>query len=189
VTETQHHIIKLWKDGNFIVGSPGPSPTVTPEGLDRAALESCVGGAFFPGIECSWLCREKDIYSEPFRIKHGATVGALTLVPGFFSQQMALPWQADFMDCGKDDGPLTFAGSHVFFGWWPAQRPDDVYQNVVAAGSQGPMAPWHRGIPAATFPGQSHANMVARWNLLGFVVSATTATGDKVFIEQERTHP
>jgi hypothetical protein len=186
VTETQHHILKLWKDGNFIVGSGGASPSVTPEGLDRAALESCVGGAFFPGIECSWLVREKDLYSEPFRIKHGAKVGTLTVGPGFFSQQMALPWQADFNDCAKDDSTVG-----VFYGWWPAQRPDDVFTNTTDAAARTTMFPWDRGVPASpTDPrGQTHANMVARWNKLGFVVSATTSAGAKVFIETERTLP
>jgi hypothetical protein len=182
VTRTQHHIVKLWKDGDFVVGGGGPSPLITPEGLDRASLESCVGGAFFPGIECSWLVREKGLYSEPFRIKHGATVGSLTVGPGFFSQQMALPWQADFMDCAKDNGLGTF------FGWWPAQRPDDVYTSAADAAAEINMVAWARGVPAALPRGQTHANMVLRWNKLGFVVSSTVA-GNKVFFEQERTLP
>jgi hypothetical protein len=187
VTRTQHHILKLWKDGNFLVGGAGPSPLFTPEGLDRASLESCVGGAFFPGIECSWLIREKGLYSEPFRIKHGATDGSLTVGPGFFSQQMALPWQADFMDCAKDDGPLA-----TFFGWWPAQRPDDVYTTAADAAAQTNMVAWDRGVPAplGSPRGETHLNMVLRWNKLGFVVSSTVA-GNKVFFEDpaERTLP
>ena len=31
---------------------------MTPEGLDRAALENSVGGPFYPGIEVSWLVRD-----------------------------------------------------------------------------------------------------------------------------------
>jgi hypothetical protein len=182
LTRVQHHIMELWKDGTFLVGTPGPSPNITPEGLDRAALESCVGGAFFPGIECSWLCRFKECYQEPFRIKHGAGVGPLTIGPGFFSQQMALPWQADFMDCAKDNG----LGS--FHGWWPGQRPDDVYTSAADAAAITSMVSWARGVPAAAPRGQSHANMVTKWNQLGFVVSATVS-GTKVFFEQERTLP
>ncbi len=186
VTQLQHHLLKLWKDGSFVAGG-GPSPTVTPDGLDRAGLESCVGGAFYPGIECSWLIREKGIYSEPFRILHGATVGPLTVGPGFFSQQMALPWQADFLDCVRD---ATTVGTD--FGWWPAQRPDEVYTSAADAATQGTMKEWTRGIAAVGPPtpaaGQDHLNMVKRWNLLGFVLSATVA-GKTVFFEQERTHP
>jgi len=53
-------------------------------------------------------------------------LGALELRPGFFSQQMALPWQADFYDCHQerheDDD-----GTEFYFMWWTAQRPDDVF--------------------------------------------------------------
>lgn len=177
VTQVQHHILKLWKDGNFLVAlSGGPAPGITPGGLDRAALESCVGGAFFPGIECSWLVRDKRIYAEPFRLKPGAVVGPLTVGPGFLSQQMAVPWQADFMDCAKDSGTLG-----TFFGWWPAQRPDDVYSTPGDAAATGPMVPWARNVT-------SHEAMVAKWNQLGFVVSGTVA-GKTVFFERDRTLP
>jgi hypothetical protein len=199
VTQVQYHILNQWKDGHFIVGSGGPTGSVTPEGLDRATLESCVGGAFFPGIECSWLVRQKEIYAEPFRIKHGAVVGSLTVGPGFFSQQMALPWQADFADCRKDDGLGTM------LGWWPAQRPDDVYLNPASAAVGNPtvMVDWGRGvltIPPPPAPGPAlppdlragaatHEKMVSVWNQLGFVVSSPGAAGNKVFSEQERTLP
>jgi len=45
---------------------------------------------------------------------------------GFFSQQMALPWQADFYDCQKErhEDP---DGNEYFFMWWTAHRPDDVF--------------------------------------------------------------
>jgi hypothetical protein len=54
------------------------------------------------------------------------TIGALTFGPGFFTQQMALPWQADFYDCHKE----KFESPEVpeyYYMWWTAQRPDDVY--------------------------------------------------------------
>jgi hypothetical protein len=80
----------------------------------------------------------KELYSEPFRLKipkepenavAPATpliVGGLNFRPGFFSQQMALPWQADFYDCHKErwEDP---DGSEYYFMWWTAQRPDDVF--------------------------------------------------------------
>jgi hypothetical protein len=58
--------------------------------------------------------------ARPFR------VGALDFRPGFFSQQMALPWQADFYDCHKEphDDP---DGTAYDFMWWTAHRPDDVF--------------------------------------------------------------
>lgn len=90
VTKLQYFILKPWKDGTFATAALAPT-TITPRGLDRAPVKSCVGGAFFPGIEASWLVRDKRQYAEPFRIKHSAVVGPLTVGPGFFSQQMACP--------------------------------------------------------------------------------------------------
>jgi hypothetical protein len=39
---------------------------------------------------------------------------------------MALPWQADFYDCHKENfqDPLN---NDYYFMWWTAQRPDDVF--------------------------------------------------------------
>jgi hypothetical protein len=85
------------------------SDNITPEGLDRAALESCAGGAFFPGIEAGWIMRDPSIFvgtDDPFRLNHK------NLAPGDITKRMACPWQADFYECNTH--------------WWPAQRPDDV---------------------------------------------------------------
>jgi hypothetical protein len=76
------------------------------EWLQRAALEPCVGGPFFPGIEMTYYAAEPEWYADAFRInwrKHH---------PGDVTRNMALPWQADFSDCNTN--------------WWPSQRPDDV---------------------------------------------------------------
>ena len=90
LTRTQGALMKQWTLGKFISDWKGipPKPAgeeITPEGLDRAALENCVGGAFYPGIEVSWLIRKPEVFSEPFRIKHGAMIGPLTVRAGFFS--------------------------------------------------------------------------------------------------------
>ena len=62
----------------------------------KAALEACVGGAFFPGIEVSWKVRDVFRYVEPFRLDPEC------LSPGDISQQMSLPWQTDFVDCAYE---------------------------------------------------------------------------------------
>ena len=146
LTRIQYEVMKKWKNGNFIndwSGPPTSSKTITPDGLDRAGLESCVGGAMFPGIEASWLLRDKYSYSEPFRLN------ATKLKPGDVTKQMAVPWQADFTDCAQD-GELA---------WWPAQRPDDVFPE--AGGAQ---VPWTRGIV------NNMQDMVQKWHRLGFIV-------------------
>jgi L-Lysine epsilon oxidase N-terminal/L-lysine epsilon oxidase C-terminal domain len=143
LTRIQYAMLREWAAGNFIDDWAGSEPTITtksdltPDDLDRAAMENCVGGPFYPGIEVSWLIRLTDLYSEPFRLKvphepedevqhESILVGALEFRPGFFSQQMALPWQADFYDCHKERWQDP-DGNEYFFMWWTAQRPDDVF--------------------------------------------------------------
>jgi hypothetical protein len=146
LTRVQYDIMKKWKNGNFVndwKGTPRPAKTISPANLDRAALEACVGGAFFPGIEASWLLRDSYKFSEPFRLDHAQRE------PGDVTKQMAVPWQADFTDCTQEDE----------LAWWPAQRPDAVFPE-----HGGPQMEWTRGIVA------SPEDMVTKWHLLGFVI-------------------
>jgi hypothetical protein len=143
LTRIQYSMLREWAAGNFVSDWPGTEPTAatqenpSPDDLDRAATENSVGGPFFPGIDVSWLIRTSSIFSEPFRLKlprepEGTSptsplvVGALELGPGVFSQQMALPWQADFYDCHRErqEDP---DGNEYYFMWWTAHRPDDVF--------------------------------------------------------------
>ncbi|NMO50806.1 hypothetical protein HH310_06320 [Actinoplanes sp. TBRC 11911] len=185
VTPLQYQRLTLWADGHFTVGDP-PATATEPERLDRAALEACVGGPFFPGIEMSSLCRDPDRYAAPFRFRGDQ-------VPGCMTERMAVPWQADFTDC-----------RHL---WWPAQRPDDViveqdYHAVAAAlfpdGSTAdraikttafPRWRWDRGIgdqlpvsPAQGRNDRRHREMVDEWPQLGFL----KPTADGVVVETER---
>jgi hypothetical protein len=143
LTQTQYALLQEWVNGNFEKDWSGTEPDIpapaeiTPHGLDLSALEHCVGGPFYPGIEVSWLIQRPELYAEPFRLNvprapegedhSGAvTIGALTFGPGFFTQQMALPWQADFYDCHKEKFESP-EGPEYYYMWWTAQRPDDVY--------------------------------------------------------------
>nr|MDP9120443.1 LodA/GoxA family CTQ-dependent oxidase [Acidobacteriota bacterium] len=152
VTKTQYLMMKLWSQGTFINDWPGmpppPPAAITPEGLTRAALEACVGGAMYPGIEASWMLRDKFAWSEPFRLDHSG------LAAGDVTKQMAVPWQSDFFKCYA----YSTGGTPVL-GWWPAQRPDDVFPE-----GGGPAQPWIRGLAT------SHDLMAENWHKLGFVV-------------------
>lgn len=147
LTKVQYEVMRRWVDGdvtNDWTGSaPMPRRSITPDGLTRAALEACVGGPMYPGIEASWHLRETYAFVEPFRLDHQG------LSPGDVTKQMAVPWQADFTDC-RQDGELA---------WWPAQRPDDVYPD-----GQMMQVPWTRDIVATP------EDMVRDWYKLGFVV-------------------
>ena len=143
VTRVQYALLREWAAGNFQndwTGSePNPESSLNPlpEQLDKAAVDNSVGGPFYPGIDCSWLIRTPELYSSPLRLKVPAQplaeisiqplrVGGIEFRPGFFSQQMALPWQADFYDCQKEKYQ-TPNGSEFYFMWWAAHRPDDVF--------------------------------------------------------------
>ncbi|HEU4507651.1 MAG TPA: LodA/GoxA family CTQ-dependent oxidase [Pyrinomonadaceae bacterium] len=129
LTETQFALMEQWVNGNFTAMSgpippPLPAAVITPHGLDQAALENCIGGAFCPGIEVSWQIRNKKLFSAPFRIDHSAVTQYLgdtsgQIRAGHFSRQMAVPWHTDFLACKLQNG----------MGWWPAARPDIVYES------------------------------------------------------------
>ena len=142
----QYNYLKQWKNGIFIndwIGVPAPASDITPEGLDRAALENCIGGAFYPGIEASWNLRDKYDFIKPFRLSHK------NIKAGDITGQMAVPWQADFYDC-QQDGELS---------WWPAQRPDSVFTE-----KDDRMLEWTRDHVG------SRMGMVKNWHRLGFVI-------------------
>ena len=58
LTRIQYRLMELWKDGLFKNDWKTPPPdtkSITAGGLDRAALENAVGGAFYPGIEAGGI--------------------------------------------------------------------------------------------------------------------------------------
>jgi hypothetical protein len=149
LTATQYAHMQRWRDNNPAnftndwTGVPAPQAAATPDGLDRAALEACVGGAFYPGIEAGGLdANSRPIidpanYAEAFRFKEN-------LPPGSITYTMALPWQNDFFQCADN--------------WWPVPRP-----NYVTRGGT-PNQDWISGIVS------SGQDMVDKWHELGFVV-------------------
>lgn len=182
LTKTQFNMVKNWSNSKVQTRTvPTAFRTkITPEGLDHSALSACVGGAFCPGIEAGWLMRDSRIYAEPFRIDHRAVLSAplgVKVEPGFFSQQMALPWQADFLACSKEvdhvDASVVPPKTGVVLGWWPAQRPDDTFKDAAAATSKT----FQEWAP----PTWDFIDMVKKFNKLGFVVKDGAN-----FIEKER---
>jgi hypothetical protein len=198
VTHVQYGMFRNWAAGNFtpppkdappvphsaLPPPPYPPPPITPDGLDRAALENCQGGGFYPGIEAGWQIRNPNLFLEPFRIDLNAQSQYLgesqTIGPGHFSRQNALPWQADFNDC-RHEGD---------YGWWPAQRPDDALPTYDAPARLD----WARA-DGGRYPNAqtrtSHADMVANWWKYGFVLYTPDPAGQGTpqFVESERNYP
>lgn len=149
LTPVQYAHMQRWRNNNFTndwTGVPAPQADLTPEGLDRAALEACVGGSFYPGIEAGGLPNpghsrpiiQPSNFIEPFRIDHGV------VSPGGITYEMALPWQNDFYQCASN--------------WWPVPRPNRVIR---------------QGIPGSLFTAgvvTSAEDMVEKWHQLGFIL-------------------
>lgn len=208
--ETQYAILEQWAQGKFQDDWPPPPARVEfesiplddqPAALDFASLSRCAGGAFYPGIEITYIARDKKLFSEPFRFD------AASIKPGDITKRMALPWQGDFYQCQ--------------IHWWPAQRPDYVLneQELQAAISLFPLEEkdstldlallqrlnWDRGVgqrlrftdsdatppvppsttPRPALPGDN--DMVEKWSTLGFVTQRKTADGESLFVETGRS--
>ncbi|MBI3653663.1 MAG: iron-containing redox enzyme family protein [Acidobacteria bacterium] len=203
VLESQYEKARKWAEGKFIddwTGAPPTPPTFAeiavteqPSALDCAALEPCIGGPFYPGIEMTYISADADTYSAPFRI-------SLSYKAGDVTKYMAEPWQADFFECNTH--------------WWPTARPDDVvpeseYQRILAALVPGELADanedesdvpeptvesledmlaervaWGRGIPVDSPAGDNA--MVKAWSHMGFVVPKPVPDADTVFVEIDR---
>jgi hypothetical protein len=190
----QYELLRRWSAGDFVDDWPAGAqpaelpprrplqsypPAEQPRALDRAALEPCIGGPFYPGIEITYICEDPALWAELGRLDWRR------LSPGDITRHMALPWQADFSECNTR--------------WWPAQRPDDVvseeqYEAVVRSYDQtldGPLADalatrvsWARGLPADS-PMLDNA-MIEHWHDMGFVVPKHGPDDQVVFIERGR---
>lgn len=168
VTETQYKRMERWSQGKFDADWTGAEPTPValdqlpdaekPKALDRAALEACVGGPFFPGIEVSGMMLDAPTYDQkrPFRIN-------AQLQPGALTARMAIPWQADFRLCGDEDGA----------DWWPGQRPIRVFR-----GDRPDSGDW---VPEEW----TLVEMVNQWSHLGFIVE-DKSSGKTRYVEDER---
>lgn len=166
LTEVQYARMKRWAHGTFEADWAGSAPPAKaldalpvserPLALDRAALECCVGGPFFPGIEVGRVVLEEETYDKarPFRIN-------ARLPPGTLTARMAVPWQADFHDCAFEEGA----------DWWPGQRPI----HVVRGGHRAEWMPRH----------WTWNDLVEKWSHLGFVVEHK-AQAKTTFVEDER---
>ena len=198
LTATQLAVLDSWQKGNFLGTSltpaslmnPPAASAITPHGLDRAALEGCSGGAFYPGIEVGWQIRDA-VFSEPFRLEHDAPSthkydrkGAVKVTAGHFSRQMALPWLTDFLRCRTESQKVTGQP----WAWWPTQRPHSVYTSQAEAAKhhQGAtLQDWTRATTTwaggATEP--SLTEMAGNWWKFGFVVQDSKT---RVFFEDGR---
>jgi hypothetical protein len=187
LTQTQYFYLQQWASGAFVESAP--STESRGEALDRTALENCVGAAFSPGIEVTWVCRNPRLYTAPFRINAKQVVEpplslgqdfADGLEPGDLCKYMAVPWQADFNECSAE-----LVGDRYLW-WWPVQRPSFVH---VERHGRLVQVPWLGTDTDQAAPNylefKDDYEMVEHWHELGFVFNV--GTGDNpVFLEVAR---
>jgi hypothetical protein len=205
LTDTQYFFLLQWAEGWFVDEPSTPDANA----LTRAVLENCVGGAFSPGIEMTWISRNPDIYhpDDPLRINARlVTEGPLSpgfdaaaMEPGDVCRYMAVPWQADFNECSSQpmDGRVIW--------WWPAQRPEFVYLEPTAppvtTATVAPPPPGQTSGAQVAWIGtdfdqlrgdfisfSDDVDMVRYWDSLGFVMEKTVQ-GQSRFVEVARTLP
>lgn len=150
LTPLQHAHLRAWADGNFTVAAGTDATRLSdlpvserPAALDRASLGACLGGAFHPGIEFTWLARIPWIWTRDMRLKWTALdpnaqdygplmtqdialsrTGPLSDIgPGSIGQWMGLPWHSDSISCRSG---YTKAVSQVSPTFWPARIPNQV---------------------------------------------------------------
>jgi hypothetical protein len=153
----QHTFMQQWSQGQVTPDWPPAMPTtITPNGLTIAALENCVGGAFYPGIEAGGIAPAKSIlelpFAEAFRPDHSQ------VQPGDLTKGMARPWQGDFYLCSGPTSQTTVDSDAT--SWWPAARPIGVYPIDDSANKRA----WTVGVAG------SMQDMVDNWHQLGFIV-------------------
>jgi len=170
LTPVQYTCLSKWSIGQFVNDLHSPAPAeLHPDALDRLSLEACSGGAFFPGIEVGRIMKLANTWDftvpfVPFRINADA------IRPGQLTGGNALPWQADFLACAFEQ--------QAFIGWWPAQRPDNVFPEATPTVMQF----WDRGISGDLGPD----GMIANWHKLGIVRRRVDAFGIETFVEVQR---
>ena len=163
ITDLQYEKLEAWANGNFTSDYSEESAEEIhtfedipvhkqPQALTEAALESCSGGGFHPGVELTYNLRHSTLYQryydttkEPCRIALGnrktltqdlgpeLTPNVLLTknlskspigkqMPGDLTRWMGIPWQCDAFSCQSVDSDVDFPTAT----WWPAQVPIDV---------------------------------------------------------------
>jgi len=196
LTATQYFMLTQFAAGK--VSEAAPPASGEGVALDRASLQNVVGGAFCPGIEMTWICRNTTIYrplpakpamSDVFRIRHKPLAAGLTLTngadndysggvePGDIIKYMAQPWQADFNECSIQ--PIDGTD----YWWWPAQRP----YSVSPAANPAQQLPWTRLTANDANPDHVFDNlqMVSCWKDVGFILNIAPGANAQ-FVEIER---
>lgn len=150
IAPVQYAHLRSWAEGNFTINTRMEPTSIEeapiesqPAILDRAALDSCLGGAFHPGVEFPWIARVPWIWTDELRLRSAALRPNLgpfgveltpavatsrngplrSLGPGDIVKWMGVPWQADSSSCRYGYQETV---SISLPGFWPARIPNTV---------------------------------------------------------------
>lgn len=129
--------------------------------LNRAHMETMLGGSNMPGLEVGFRVGEDATWMMAFRIDHS------TVKPGDITASLSVPWPKDYSACSDGDRPLE---------WWPPGRPISVIDAAGVAGKR-----WSR-----KWSGEPGNTIATAWKGLGFL-KLHPASGE--YREDERTLP
>ncbi len=216
----QYYMFYQWSEGFFRSGTESEFlKKLNLNHLDRASVGNCVGYPMSPGIEVTWSTRNPKLY-EPgdfYRLKQSRLISEFDsnglnpdrdetvtdegCEPGDLTKRMAIPWQADFLNCSVQNVNYTISSQNkdsngnpikptYYSYWWPAQAPWDVYTSNDNEKSQsqdgnpsGVKVNFQRGI-------SDYPSMMRQWSSLGFIVNQNKNARLKdhypYFVEQER---
>lgn len=206
VTELQNQALKDLQAGTLPVGDVVAESSAdikyAPYQLDRANMETMSGGSFFPGLETGrtanypaiWFGREGccavhyDV-RVTFKVNEEGEVASppLAAAAGDLTFNLANPWQADFVACGRDFWPYTSlsmvqsapaaAGG---WKWWMTTTDPNVITGAAALSPQ-PISGHDQAKPVAG--GKVAGGFINAWWRMGFV---RYDSASKEMIENER---
>ena len=206
VTPIQYAQLGAWADGKFTDDRDQPLPTdfaaLAPAAqtvaLDRVGLDSCLGGAYHPGIEVPWTLRVPLMWAGPLRLKVRSTTADTTdwgdqltpqqtmaadgplagSTPGDLTHWQGTPWQSDAASCRSGYDPQI---SPVLPTFWPARIPNHVLREAdykIVVDTSASMADrqaafdrrfdWERFVTAANRTDTLN-NMIEHWGELGII--------------------
>lgn len=163
VTRTQYDALEKWAEGNFVddwaeVPTPPSFDHLTPaeqcQALDRVGVYDCLGDAFHPGIEMTWIMRHASMWAAPYRLNllpegeatrqnYGQLLTPEVALgpdgplhasgPGAITRYMGVPWQTDEASCASGYNPHYYVSLPSF---WAPRVPNQVlseqsYQRLI----------------------------------------------------------
>jgi L-lysine epsilon oxidase-like protein len=218
VTPLQYAHLGAWAAGRYVDDRDrafGVSPDLgslpaeeQTRSLDRGALESCLGGAFHPGIEAPWTLRIASLWERPWRLRVRSTepttdYGAVFTrnvvfakdgplqgcAPGDLTGWLGVPWHNDAASCRSGYQRRI---STILPTFWPARIPNQVlreadYRIVMDRSKSlderraafGRRHDWERFVARPTRP-PTLKLMVTEWPKLG-MVAERPGPGDPEF--------